>query len=104
MRMRMLMLMHGWNADLALLATHPDYERRGAGSKLLHWAFQQADRVGLACHVEASAPGYPLYSRKGFVDALGSGRSHIGFDVGRFTGIDGECVDLTAMVRPAKVA
>lgn len=82
-----------------LLATHPACERRGAGSKLLDWALQQADRNGLECHVESSPAGYPLYSHKGFRDTWET-ESHIAFDVGQFTGIPNEPVDLTAMVRP----
>ncbi|BCR83952.1 GNAT family N-acetyltransferase [Aspergillus chevalieri] len=85
---------------LGLLATHPGHERRGAGSKLLNWALEQADEKGLECHLEGTPTGYPLYSRKGFVDAFGKGNSLLDFDVSKYTGKEGDLVDLTAMVRP----
>jgi len=86
--------------DLGLLATHPGHERRGAGSKLLNWALEQADEKGLECHLEGTPTGYPLYSRKGFVDAFGKGNSLLDFDVSKYTGREGDMVNLTSMVRP----
>lgn len=62
--------------DLDTLATHPDYQRRGAGSMLLKWGCELADRHGVALYVDASKAGAPLYERFGFVDEgeLGNGK------------------------------
>ncbi|KAL4799313.1 acetyltransferase [Aspergillus venezuelensis] len=53
------------------LATHPDYQRRGAGSMLLQWGCDMADKDGVALYVDASKAGAPLYQRFGFVDESG---------------------------------
>ncbi|KAL4994035.1 acyl-CoA N-acyltransferase [Aspergillus recurvatus] len=56
---------------LDTLATHPDYQRRGAGSMLLQWGCELADEAGVALYVDASRAGAPLYERFGFVDESG---------------------------------
>ncbi|KAL4954834.1 acyl-CoA N-acyltransferase [Aspergillus filifer] len=56
---------------LDTLATHPDYQRRGAGSMLLRWGCELADKDGVALYVDASKAGAPLYQRFGFVDESG---------------------------------
>ncbi|KAJ5115399.1 hypothetical protein NUU61_001158 [Penicillium alfredii] len=53
---------------LDTLATHPDYQRRGAGSMLLKWGCDLADANGVGAYVDASKAGAPLYQRFGFVD------------------------------------
>ncbi|KAF4973201.1 hypothetical protein FSARC_453 [Fusarium sarcochroum] len=53
---------------LDTLATHPDYQRRGAGSMLMRWGCDLADKNGVAAYVDASKSGAPLYERFGFVD------------------------------------
>ncbi|KAL4986620.1 hypothetical protein BDW68DRAFT_162948 [Aspergillus falconensis] len=65
--------------DLDTLATHPDYQRRGAGSMLLQWGCDLADEAGVALYVDASRAGAPLYERFGFVDESegGSGEREI---------------------------
>jgi hypothetical protein len=40
----------------------------GAGSALLRWVSEHADRERLPCWLEASPLGYPLYRRVGFQD------------------------------------
>ncbi|KAL4932398.1 GNAT family N-acetyltransferase [Aspergillus undulatus] len=64
-----------WHADmpaadmiLDTLATHPDYQRRGAGSMLLQWGCGLADEDSVALYVDASKAGASLYQRFGFVD------------------------------------
>lgn len=52
---------------LSLLVTHPNHYRRGAGSMLIRWGTEQADKAGLMCFLEASEAGRPLYKRHGFV-------------------------------------
>lgn len=52
---------------LQLLATHPDWQRRGLGAALMESMFERADREGLACHLETETEvnvGY--YRRHGF--------------------------------------
>ncbi|KAF2747096.1 hypothetical protein M011DRAFT_381004, partial [Sporormia fimetaria CBS 119925] len=51
---------------LETLVTHPDHHRRGAGSKLVKWGVEEADRLGVEGYVEASEMGAPLYERYGF--------------------------------------
>jgi Acetyltransferases len=54
--------------DLDTLGTHPDYQRRGAGSMLVKWGCDLADKDGVAAYVDASKEGAPLYQKHGFVD------------------------------------
>ncbi|TDZ27371.1 putative transcriptional regulatory protein [Colletotrichum spinosum] len=53
---------------LDTVATHPDYQRRGAGSMLVKWGCERADEDGVGAYVDASKAGAPLYQRHGFVD------------------------------------
>ncbi|KAL4936408.1 hypothetical protein BDV06DRAFT_93617 [Aspergillus oleicola] len=62
---------------LDTLATHQDYQRRGAGSMLLQWGCDLADKDGVALYVDASKAGAPLYQRFGFVDESGPGAGNI---------------------------
>ncbi|CAL5871089.1 uncharacterized protein PFLUO_LOCUS5335 [Penicillium psychrofluorescens] len=54
--------------DLDTVATHPDYQRRGAGSMLVKWGCDLADAEGVGAYVDASKDGAPLYAKFGFVD------------------------------------
>ncbi|KOS43687.1 hypothetical protein ACN38_g5384 [Penicillium nordicum] len=54
---------------LDTLGTHPDYQRRGAGSMLVQWGCDLADKDGVAAYVDASKEGAPLYQKHGFVDS-----------------------------------
>ncbi|KAL5334918.1 acetyltransferase [Aspergillus crustosus] len=56
---------------LDTLATHPDYQRQGAGALLLKWGCDLADEHGVPLYVDASKAGAPLYERFGFVDESG---------------------------------
>ncbi|KAE9362923.1 hypothetical protein N431DRAFT_357855 [Stipitochalara longipes BDJ] len=51
-----------------ILATHPEHQRRGAGSMLVKWGTDIADSLGLKAFVQASHRGKPMYERHGFVD------------------------------------
>ncbi|KAB8259385.1 hypothetical protein BDV32DRAFT_159305 [Aspergillus pseudonomiae] len=88
---------------LALLATDPRYERRGAASLLTQWGCDFADRLGIECYLEASKKGYPVYKRKRFEEISSQEEKNlIHFDAGRFTGrggSDGDWVNLVCMVR-----
>lgn len=52
---------------LQILATHPRYQRRGAGKALCEWGLQLAERVSVPITVFASPMGRILYQRTGFV-------------------------------------
>ncbi len=54
------------HVQLQILATHPDYQRRGAGAALCNWGIEGARRRGIAVSVFASPMGWNLYSRLGF--------------------------------------
>lgn len=52
---------------LALLAVHPDRQRRGLGSALLHREHERLYNAGLAAYLEATSPGSrDLYARHGY--------------------------------------
>jgi GNAT superfamily N-acetyltransferase len=51
---------------LESLVTHPAHHRRGAGSLLLKWGVEEADKLGLIGYLEASEAGAPLYKKFGF--------------------------------------
>lgn len=54
--------------DLNILACKPARHRSGAGSALLRWGVDKADREGKVAFLEASPAGYPLYRRFGWAD------------------------------------
>ncbi|KAL4871215.1 hypothetical protein BDV12DRAFT_194577 [Aspergillus spectabilis] len=62
---------------LDTLATHPDYQRQGAGSMLLKWGCDLADEQGVGLYVDASKAGAPLYERFGFVDESEPGAGEV---------------------------
>ncbi|KAL3425443.1 GNAT family [Phlyctema vagabunda] len=51
---------------LDILATLPEYRRRGAGSRLVEWGCRLADEQGKMAYVDASDMGAPLYRAWGF--------------------------------------
>ena len=52
--------------QLQILATHPDFQRQGAGSALCDWGLQVSQLTGLAVSVFASPMGRLLYGHLGF--------------------------------------
>lgn len=52
---------------LRMLAVHPEYHRRGAGSLLLEHGLEMADRPGLTVYLDCGVCGKPLYERHCFV-------------------------------------
>lgn len=52
--------------NLMVLATHPDYRRRGAATLLVRWGVDQAARRGAAITLFSSPMGLPLYTKLGF--------------------------------------
>ncbi|KAJ5910467.1 hypothetical protein N7504_005110 [Penicillium tannophilum] len=53
---------------LDTLCTHPDYWRRGAGSMIVKWGCDLADKEGVSAYLDSSKDGAPLYQKFGFVD------------------------------------
>lgn len=51
------------------LVTLPEYQRRGAGSMLLTWPFERADKEGMVCYLDTGADGkvIALYEKHGYV-------------------------------------
>ena len=54
--------------NLMILATHPDYRRQGAGSKLLGWGIQEAKTKKVGITLFSSPMGLPLYRKNGFAE------------------------------------
>lgn len=51
---------------LQILCVWPEYQNRGAGSKLMKWGNDLADSIGAVCTVEASGAGMQLYEKWGY--------------------------------------
>jgi len=51
---------------LNLLATDPEYQRRGIGGKLVQWGIERAQMEGINCALEASTAGKSVYEKYGF--------------------------------------
>lgn len=50
-----------------MLSTHPDHQRRGAGTMLMKWGTEVADSLGYEAFIEASSYGKHLYESWGFI-------------------------------------
>ncbi|CAK7235561.1 hypothetical protein SCUCBS95973_009310 [Sporothrix curviconia] len=50
---------------LELIATHRDFQGRGAAGALLRYGEQQADAAGLPCYLDATPDGRPVYTSAG---------------------------------------
>ncbi len=51
---------------LMVLDTHPEYQRRGAGTILCEWGMARAREQGKVVTLFASTMGAPLYGKLGF--------------------------------------
>ncbi|KAI5860446.1 acyl-CoA N-acyltransferase [Durotheca rogersii] len=51
---------------LQTTAVHPDHQRRGAGTLLLRWGMEVADKLELPLYLEATGTGLLLYEHEGF--------------------------------------
>ncbi|KAK5111432.1 hypothetical protein LTR62_004884 [Meristemomyces frigidus] len=54
---------------LEILATDPKYQGRGAGSQMMRFGLEQADKHGMEAYLEASPDAVRLYERFGFREA-----------------------------------
>jgi GNAT superfamily N-acetyltransferase len=54
-----------------VIGTHPDYHRKGLGSKLLERFIQDADRGNARVYLQATEMGAKMYPRYGFKDVEG---------------------------------
>jgi ribosomal protein S18 acetylase RimI-like enzyme len=52
---------------LEMVATAPEHQRRGAGSRLIRWGLARADAAGWEAYLEASPEARALYEKLGFV-------------------------------------
>ncbi|KAI6870689.1 hypothetical protein KC343_g7171 [Hortaea werneckii] len=53
-------------ANLSMLVTHPDHQRRGAASMLVQWGCDKADERGMIAALMATEAGIGVYLRHGF--------------------------------------
>lgn len=60
----MALLIDGLALDF--LATHPECQGRGVGTKLLEWGMEYADERDARIYLEATMEGYPLYLKHGW--------------------------------------
>jgi GNAT superfamily N-acetyltransferase len=51
---------------LELVATRPEYRRKGAAGLLLRWGLEKADQEEVEAYLEASPEGKPVYEHFGF--------------------------------------
>jgi ribosomal protein S18 acetylase RimI-like enzyme len=49
-----------------MLATRPNYHRKGLATRLLRHGLDIVDKDGKKAYIEATAHGFPLYQRFGF--------------------------------------
>lgn len=75
--------------------TDPVHQRRGAGSLMLAWGLEQADKKGLLIYLQSSHEGRQLYKRFGFQET----ETFI-CDLSQWDGPSRDEVPI--MVRPAK--
>ncbi|TKA70600.1 hypothetical protein B0A55_06704 [Friedmanniomyces simplex] len=86
--------------ELHILVVHPKFHRRGAGTKLLGWGCDQADKHGVTMCLESTPAGLELYERFGFreVRTLKADMRQFGWEMP----YDEEAAKRVWMVRDAK--
>lgn len=52
---------------LEMMATHPEFQKKGLASTIVKWACERADSEGVEFYLDASVKGRPLYEKCGFV-------------------------------------
>lgn len=68
--------------ELLDLATLPKFKRLGAGSQLIAWGLERADRERKVAVLSASPQGLSLYRKLGFVE-----RDELRIDLGGYGGV-----------------
>ncbi|KAI1191935.1 hypothetical protein F5B17DRAFT_380169 [Nemania serpens] len=63
---------------LELLAVHPDFQGRGAGTKLVTWGIQEANKSGIKAIVEGTPAGRGVYEKCGFGPEIEEMRFEVG--------------------------
>ncbi|MCJ1227020.1 hypothetical protein MMC12_003675 [Toensbergia leucococca] len=82
---------------LDLLFCIPTYQHRGAGTQLVQWGVQRADKMGIQAFVEATRAGRHLYEQNGFT-------SMESVQLGATRWPDKPLVEYFSMHRPARGA
>jgi len=83
---------------LSVLVTYPDRQKRGAGSALVKWGCDLADKENLPAYLEATPAGYAVYKKNGFEDI-----DAITFDFKPFSDRDGS-IKITNMIRQPRTS
>lgn len=52
--------------DLSYFFVHPDYQRRGIGSKLLQWGKEKGDALGAKIWISSTPQARPVYEKNGW--------------------------------------
>lgn len=81
-----------------LLATHPDFQRRGLGRTMLEQVLGLADAEGKYAYIEATEEGHPLYLKLGWEDV-----DAISFDLGAL-GAEGTVYNWVQVRKPRKAS
>ncbi|RMY83825.1 hypothetical protein D0861_07249 [Hortaea werneckii] len=55
-----------FDPDLEIIATHPQYQGRGAGSMMINRGLERADQDNVEAYLEASPEAVSLYEKLGF--------------------------------------
>ncbi len=92
---------------LQLLATHPDWQRRGLGATLMSSMFERADAQGLACHLETETEVNVAYYRRHGFEVHGRFDIPTGRHRHRFSSFGGDPADevgphMWTMLRPPR--
>ncbi len=66
---------------LSTLCTDPKHQRRGAGTMLIHWGCDIAQKHGVPSFLEATPAGLPVYQKAGFEEV-----DRFEFDLGKYGG------------------
>lgn len=67
---------------LDILVVHPDSQGRGAGTRLLAWGVEEAEKHGVRMALESTPAGLSLYERFGFreADVIRRDMKQLGYD------------------------
>ena len=83
---------------LSVLATLPEYRRKGIGSQLLRRGLEEADEKGYESWINASPQGLALYKRHGWEEV-----GFVDINIGEWGGKEGIIDRTVCLVRKPKV-